>query len=127
MSSVQDCPVGGKNSCVVHLQGRPLPSKIGSDPLVSPLHSLSSFLLILQSPRKDDGEPVTPSQLIDHINSQGWETNPNCFCSIWGKNCVVVLYIPRASNSPAYQQVSLVCPEFECPYSGMFGVPHILH
>ncbi|KAF9642042.1 hypothetical protein BDM02DRAFT_3249177 [Thelephora ganbajun] len=64
----------------------------------------------------DDGKPIVPSMLIAHIDTQGWETNPTCFCVIRGHDRVAVLYVPRTANSPAFGQVCLVCPESECPY-----------
>jgi len=47
--------------------------------------------------------------LTAHVNDQGWDTNPHCFCSIWGHNDhVAVLYVPQTVESPAFGQVSLV-------------------
>ena len=81
------------------------------------------ILLILDSPRDDNDEPVVPSSLLDYVENRGWGVNPNCFCAIRGhRNRIAVLYVPRKPNSPAFQQVCLVCPEYECPYFGMFGI-----
>ncbi|KAF9642604.1 hypothetical protein BDM02DRAFT_3192958 [Thelephora ganbajun] len=65
---------------------------------------------------QDDGKPVIPSKLIAHINNQGWEINPKCFCAIQGHDHTAVLDVPWTSDCPAFGQVCLVCPEFECPY-----------
>ncbi|KAF9783178.1 hypothetical protein BJ322DRAFT_1110064 [Thelephora terrestris] len=73
-------------------------------------------LVPIPYPRNSDGEPVPPAKLIDHVESNGWDTNPNCFCSIRDQERVAALYVPRKISSPAYGQMSLVCPESECPY-----------